>query len=64
MSPTECFREAMKRGFKYAGLQYYGQCFAHNSYGKYGKRPDSECQTKCRRDGSRTCGGSWRNEVF
>ncbi len=51
-------------GYQYAGLQYYHQCFAGNSYGKYGKRPDNECKHKCRKDGSRTCGGTWRNEVF
>jgi glucan endo-1,3-alpha-glucosidase len=64
MHPRDCFNKAMERGFKYASLQYYGQCFAGNSYGKYGKRPDKECNTKCRKDGSRTCGGGWRNEVF
>ena len=32
--------------------------------GKYGKKPDPECNTTCNADKSRKCGGSWRNSVF
>jgi hypothetical protein len=32
--------------------------------GKHGKKPDSECNEKCKKDGSRTCGAGWRNEIF
>jgi hypothetical protein len=63
MSPSECLSIAKRKGFKYFGLQNHG-CFAGNKYGKYGKRPQSECKTRCKRDSSRTCGGGWRNEVF
>jgi hypothetical protein len=63
-SPRKCFTEAMKAGYKYAGLQYYGECWAGNSYGKYGARPDTECSTRCKKDGTRTCGGGWRNEIY
>jgi len=63
-SPRNCFQKAMDAGYKYAGLQYRGECWAGNSFGKYGKRPDSECNMKCRKDNSRTCGAGWRNEVF
>jgi hypothetical protein len=45
-------------------MQYRGECWGGNSYGKYGKRPDSECNMKCKKDNSRFCGGSWRNNVF
>ena len=62
--PKKCFELAMDRGFKYAGLQYGGQCFAGNEMGKYGKRPDSECNMPCRNDKSRNCGAGWRNSVF
>lgn len=34
-----CFTKAMDAGYKYAGLQYSGECWAGNSFGKYGKRP-------------------------
>jgi hypothetical protein len=63
-SPRNCFQKAMDAGYKYAGLQYRGECWAGNSFGKYGKRPESECNMKCRNDNSRTCGAGWRNEVF
>lgn len=63
-SPRNCFQKAMDAGYKYAGLQYRGECWAGNSFGKYGKRPDSECNMKCKKDNSRTCGAGWRNEVF
>ena len=45
-------------------MQYRGECWGGNSYGKHGKRPDSECNMKCKKDNSRFCGGSWRNNVF
>lgn len=50
----------MEGGFKYAGLQYGGECWAGNTFGKYGKRPDSECNMPCKLDKKRSCGGSWR----
>jgi len=62
--PKTCFQMAKDRGFKYAGLQYRGECWAGNAYGKHGKRPDSECNMKCKKNPSRTCGAGWRNEIF
>jgi len=62
--PKTCFQAAKDAGYKYAGLQYRGECWAGNKYGKHGKRPDSECNMKCKKDGSRTCGAGWRNEIF
>jgi hypothetical protein len=44
-------------------MQYGRHCFADNSIGKYGKRPDSECKMPCTQDKSRRCGGGWRNSV-
>ena len=32
--------------------------------GRYGVKPDAECNTPCHADKSRKCGGSWRNSVF
>jgi hypothetical protein len=32
--------------------------------GKHGKRPDTECNMKCRHDSSRMCGAGWRNNIF
>jgi len=63
MSPSECLSIAKRKGFKYFGLQNHG-CFAGNKYGKYGKRPQSECKVPCARDKTKTCGGLWRNDIF
>lgn len=62
--PRKCFERALAAGYKFAGLQYGGECWAGNSLGKYGKRPDSECKMKCRRDPGRNCGAGWRNSVY
>jgi len=62
--PKKCFEAAMAAGYKYVGLQYGGECFAGNSVGKYGKRPDGECNMDCKKDPSRKCGAGWRNSVF
>lgn len=45
-------------------MQYRGECWGGNSVGKYGKRPDSECNMRCKHDNSRMCGAGWRNSVF
>jgi hypothetical protein len=63
-NPKKCFQMAMDGGFKYVGMQYRGECWAGQKVGKYGKRPDKECNMKCRHDNSRMCGGGWRNSVF
>jgi len=55
---------AKRAGYRYASLQHGGQCFASNSFGKYGKRPDRECRMRCARDKGRFCGAGWRNSVF
>ena len=54
----------MDGNFKFVGMQYAGECWAGNSVGKYGKRPDKECNMQCKKDNSRTCGAGWRNSVF
>jgi hypothetical protein len=45
-------------------MQYRGECWGGNSMGKHGKRPDSECNMKCKKDKSRMCGAGWRNNIF
>jgi hypothetical protein len=63
-NPKKCFELAMAGNYKFAGLQYRGECWAGNSVGKYGKRPDGECNMKCKYDSSRMCGAGWRNSVY
>jgi len=54
----------MDGGYQYVGMQYRGECWAGNSIGKYGKRPDTECNMRCKKDNSRICGAGWRNSVY
>jgi WSC domain len=62
-SVEACLAAAYNAEFKYAGLQYYGQCFAGNDLG-YTRVADSECNTPCDANSSETCGGVWRNSVY
>jgi len=59
-----CFNAAKKRGFKFVGLQYGGECWAGNKPGKYGKRSNGECNMNCKSNGQRKCGGTWRNMIY
>jgi hypothetical protein len=60
----KCFEAADKKKFAYAGLQYSGECWVGNEYGKYGQKPDSECNMECKNDKGKKCGAGWRNSVF
>lgn len=58
-----CKQAAYNAGYKYAGLQYYGYCFAGNSLG-YAQVADSECNTTCTASSAQICGGAWRNSIY
>ena len=58
-----CVAAAYDAELKYAGLQYYGQCFAGNALG-YTRVADSECNTPCSANPSETCGGAWLNSIY
>lgn len=58
-----CVATAAARGFPYAALQWYGQCWAGYALG-YVKTADSECNTPCSANAGETCGGSWRSSVY
>ena len=58
-----CMQAAAQSGYAYAGLQYYGYCFAGNAVG-YAQVGDSECNTPCDANSSEMCGGVWRNSIF
>ena len=59
-----CFEAAQRKGFIFAGLQFRGECWAGNDHGKYGQKPDSECNMECKKDKGRMCGAGWRNSIF
>ena len=58
-----CVSKAAAAGYAYAGLQYYGWCFAGNTLG-YTQVADSQCNTACTANPSEMCGGSWLNSIY
>ncbi|HEV7672547.1 MAG TPA: Ig-like domain-containing protein [Thermoanaerobaculia bacterium] len=58
-----CKQAAFNAHYKYAGLQYYGQCYAGNTVG-YTLVADSECNTPCTANALQACGGGWHNSVY
>lgn len=58
-----CVQKAAQAGYAYAGLQFYGWCFAGNTLG-YTQVADSECNTPCSANASEMCGGGWRNSIY
>jgi len=58
-----CVRAASDAGYRYAGLQWYGQCFAGNTLG-YTLVDEAQCNTPCNANPSQMCGGAWRNSVY
>jgi hypothetical protein len=70
-----CVDLARAKGYKFAGLQAGGQCFAGNVgsvrkeadrmiFSGYCLAPESECGTPCVNNSSQKCGGSWRNSIY
>ena len=58
-----CTAKAAQAGYTYAGVQYYGECWAGNTVG-YSKVADSECNMPCTANTAEMCGGSWRNSIY
>ena len=69
----DCVDQCADRQFLYAGLQNGDLCFCGNTFDKYGRADDIECDIKCRSSDSpiektdnpfESCGGRWRNAVY
>jgi hypothetical protein len=58
-----CKQAAFNGGYKYAGLQFGGYCFAGNTLG-YALAPESDCNVACTANSLELCGGAWRNSVY
>ena len=35
-----------------------------NEFGKYGQKPDADCNMACRLEDDLICGGGWRNSIW
>jgi hypothetical protein len=62
-SVESCLQAASAAGYRYAGLQYGGYCFAGDALG-YSQVAESQCNMPCTTNPYQTCGGSWRNSVY
>lgn len=62
MSSDQCMMTAVNQNVPYYGLQYGGQCFLGNSYGRYGSADN--CNMGCYTNGQELCGGNWANQVY
>jgi WSC domain-containing protein/List-Bact-rpt repeat protein len=58
-----CKQKASNAGYAYAGLQWYGQCWAGNNLG-YTRVPDGQCNTLCTANQNEVCGGAWHNSIY
>ncbi len=63
MTPTKCQSLCRTANHKYAGVQWYGECWCGDSLG-YSQVSDLECGTPCTGDANQYCGGGWRNSVY
>jgi glucan endo-1,3-alpha-glucosidase len=74
MTPEFCVSACSARSFKYAGVEYGGECYCGDVLyttanggggGRLGEKvADGECNVQCGGDSSRMCGGSWRANVY
>ena len=58
-----CRAAARNRGLAYAGLEYYGECWASSSP-TLSRLPDSACNLVCNANDFEGCGGVWAVRVF
>lgn len=58
-----CVNTARQQGYAYAGLQWYGECWAGNEL-RHDRAAESDCNTPCGANPSQICGGGYRNSVY
>merc|ERR1711959_889517 len=56
----QCFEKCASEGYAYAGLQWKGECWCGNSYGKYGKAEPEKCN--CERGSTNF--GFWHQCIY
>lgn len=64
LTPDSCRSACQGAGHAYAGVQYGYLCRCGDSYGKYNKVLDDECDALCSGDKAQKCGGFWRSAIF
>jgi len=60
-----CIAHCHRRNFDYAGVEFSHECFCGNLNPSSSlKRPQSECNAKCKGNHNQKCGGTWRINVY
>ena len=45
-------------------MQHYDECYCGDTYGRYGKADEADCNTECVGNSTQMCGGAWRISVY
>jgi hypothetical protein len=57
-----CQSACVEAGYQYAGVQYGGECWCGDAYGRYG--PAISCDRPCGANSNQICGGTWANSIY
>ncbi|CAM9536947.1 unnamed protein product [Chrysoparadoxa australica] len=64
-TPTACGYECERLGYASFGLQYGGECWCGDDYGKHGRAyDDDECDMHCTSSTGDVCGAADRNSIY
>ncbi|KAF1987032.1 WSC-domain-containing protein [Aulographum hederae CBS 113979] len=63
MTVEACTAECKSNGYRYAGLEYYGQCYCGASISS-AAAPEAECNFACNGNANEICGGQERLSIY
>ncbi|KAK3737796.1 hypothetical protein QZH41_015858, partial [Actinostola sp. cb2023] len=64
LTTRSCILKCRSHRYSVAGIQRSSQCFCGNSYNRYGRVREEQCNMKCAASPSGTCGGVLRNSLY
>lgn len=64
MTPSKCADLAKAKGYSVFGVQYYSECWAGNDLVRAKSMGAGTCNTACKGDATKACGGSCANSVY
>ncbi|XP_014674527.1 PREDICTED: uncharacterized protein LOC106814696 [Priapulus caudatus] len=64
MTPTACAAHCTQLQYVFMGLARGKRCKCGMEYGRFGRRPDSDCNMACEGDATVMCGASSINSVY
>ncbi|TDL22718.1 hypothetical protein BD410DRAFT_839430 [Rickenella mellea] len=64
MTEELCVNACSTAGYKYAGVEYAGECWCDNSIQNGGASTTTGCDMTCKGDSTELCGGTNHLNVF